>query len=61
MHHDLNMEVIFPVKDEPSAWFMSIKAECLREAGLISECTKEVVLARASKFLVATDCEQAAA
>lgn len=55
MHRDLNMELIFPVKDGASAWLMSLKAECLREAGVISEGKKQVILARASKFL-AGDC-----
>jgi len=53
MHRPLNIELIFPIRDEPSAQLMSLKAECLHMAGLISEREEQAVLARASEVLLA--------
>jgi hypothetical protein len=36
----VNLELIFPIKDAPSASFMCFKARCLRDAGIISESEK---------------------
>ena len=33
MGHDLDIDLIFPIKDEVSAWLMYLKAELLFEAG----------------------------
>jgi hypothetical protein len=53
MHRPLTMELIFPIRDEPSAQLMSLKAECLHMAGVISEREEQTVLARASEVLLA--------
>ncbi len=37
MASELLLKFIFPIKDEPSAWLMEIKADCLVKAGIISE------------------------
>jgi hypothetical protein len=51
MHRPLTIELIFPIRDEPSARLMSLKAECLHMAGVISEREEQAVLARASEVL----------
>ena len=40
MQAPLDLELIFPMKDAPSAAFMAIKAVCLHEAGIISKADK---------------------
>jgi hypothetical protein len=50
MRRDLNMELIFPIRDEPSAWLMSLKAECLYKAGVLSESEKQAVQDRANRL-----------
>ena len=59
MHKSLDMELIFPIRDEPSAQFMSLKAECLLSAGLISKSEERTVLgkAAAAKALTASNCK----
>jgi len=47
MKSPVNLELIFPIKDAPSASFMSFKASCLRDAGIITESEKRWVDARA--------------
>jgi hypothetical protein len=47
----LDLDLIFPISDVPSAEFMKLKAECLCSAGVIDEAQKLVVLARADAFL----------
>jgi hypothetical protein len=37
----VNLEPIFPIKDAPSASFMSFKANCLLGAGIITEAKKQ--------------------
>ena len=59
MHLSINMEQIFPIRDEPSARLMSLKAECLLMAGVISEHEEQAVLGKAAKVLAASDCIQA--
>jgi hypothetical protein len=49
MRRPLTMEVIFPIKDEPSARLMTLKAECLHMAGVISEHEEQAVLGRAGQ------------
>jgi hypothetical protein len=49
------MELIFPIRDEPSARLMSLKAECLHTAGVISEREEQAVLGRAAKVLAVSD------
>jgi hypothetical protein len=46
MDSPANLELIFPIKDAPSASFMSFKASCLRDAGIITESEKHWVDAR---------------
>ena len=57
MHRSLDMELIFPIRDKPSAQFMSLKAECLYHAGLISESEERAVLGKAAKALTAANCQ----
>ena len=59
MRRPLTMQVIFPIRDEPSARLMILKAECLHMAGVISEHEEQAVLGRAAKVLTASDCIQA--
>jgi hypothetical protein len=51
MRRALNMEVIFPIKDAASAALMTIKADYLRKAGIISEWEERWVYSRAHSFL----------
>ena len=57
MLRSLDMELIFPIRDEPSAQLMSLKAECLHNAGLISESEERAVLGKAAKALTASNCK----
>jgi hypothetical protein len=50
MYRPLTMELIFPIRDEPSARLMSLKAECLHMAGVISEREEQAVFERAAKI-----------
>jgi len=59
MRRPLTMEVIFPIRNEPSARLMTLKAECLHMAGVISEREEQAVLGRAAKVLAVSDCVQA--
>ena len=43
MKSPVNLELIFPIKDAPSASFMSFKASCLRDAEIITESEKRWV------------------
>jgi hypothetical protein len=51
MKSPVNLELIFPIKDAPSASFMSFKASCLRDAGIITESEKQWVDARVLSVL----------
>ena len=46
MKSSVNLEVLFPIKDAPSASFMSFRADCLLDAGIITERDKQWVEAR---------------
>jgi hypothetical protein len=46
---NLDLALIFPIKDEQSACLMSLKAECLYRAGVLSEAEKQAVHERASR------------
>ena len=48
---DLDIDLIFPMKDEVSAWLMCIKAELLFEAGIIDGNEMSAVLERAAAVL----------
>jgi hypothetical protein len=51
MRHDLNIDLVFPIKDEVSAWLMCLKAESLHEAGIIDADEWSAVLIRAAAVL----------
>jgi hypothetical protein len=51
MHRPLDIDVIFPIKDGPSARLMSLKAACLTKAGAITELEERAVFAKAQKVL----------
>jgi ABC-type sugar transport system ATPase subunit len=51
MHRQLDMEIIFPIKDAVSAALMAVKAGCLRRAGVISEQQKQCVDSKIRTFL----------
>ena len=46
-----DIEVIFPIKDAPSAALMLLKADCLHTAGIINQAEKQYVYSRARSFL----------
>jgi hypothetical protein len=50
MRHDLNIDLVFPMKDHVSAWLMRLKAEALYEAGII-DTEVSTVLERAAAVL----------
>ena len=51
MPHELDIDLIFPIKDEVSAWLMCLKAELLFDAGVIDTDEKCAVLFRAAAVL----------
>jgi hypothetical protein len=51
MRHDLNIDLVFPIKDEVSAWLMCLKAVSLHEAGIIDSDELSAVLIRAAAVL----------
>jgi hypothetical protein len=46
----LDLDVIFPIRDLPSAGLMMLKASCLWNAGIISDRQRELVHSRAERF-----------
>ena len=55
MKSSVNLELLFPIKDALSASFMSLKADCLLDAGIITERDKQWVEARVLSVLAADD------
>jgi hypothetical protein len=51
MKSPVNLELIFPINDAPSASFMSFKASCLLGAGIITKGEKQWVDARVLSVL----------
>jgi DNA-binding transcriptional ArsR family regulator len=51
LRHDLNIDLVFPIKDHVSAWLMRLKAEALYEAGIIDTEEMSTVLERAAAVL----------
>jgi len=51
MRHELDIDLIFPIKDETSAWLMCLKAESLCEAGIIDTDEMNAVLERAAEVI----------
>ncbi len=47
----LDIDLIFPIKDEVSAWLMYLKAELLFEAGVIDSNELSAVLERIAAVL----------
>jgi hypothetical protein len=55
MKAPVNLELIFPIKDAPSASLMSFKANCLLGAGIITEAEKQWVETRVLSVLAGDD------
>jgi hypothetical protein len=51
MRHELDIDLIFPIKDEISAALMCLKAELLFEAGIIDADEMSAVIERAAAVL----------
>jgi hypothetical protein len=51
MCRGLDVDLIFPMKDEVSVWLMCLKAELLFEAGIIGSDEISAVLQRAAAVL----------
>jgi hypothetical protein len=51
MRYPLNIDLVFPIKDEVSAWLMCLKAESLFEAGIIDADEMSAVLERVAAVL----------
>jgi hypothetical protein len=51
MRNDLDIDLIFPIKDEVSAFLMWLKAESLCEAGVIDTEEKLAVIDRVAAIL----------
>ena len=60
MEFALDLELIFPIKDKPSASFMGLKADCLRKAGVIGEREKQWVQAKIRAVMIASRLPDAA-
>jgi hypothetical protein len=48
MRDDLNIDLVFPIRDDVSAWLMCIKAELLYDAGIINGNELNAVIERAA-------------
>ena len=46
MNWSLDMQLIFPIRDRPSALFMEVKADCLFKAGIIDDRERQWVRAK---------------
>jgi hypothetical protein len=51
MRAGLTINLLFPIKDEPSAKLMSLKAELLCAAGVIDVVQKRIILERAATIV----------
>ena len=51
MHDDLNIDLVFPIRDDVSAGLMCLKAELLYDAGIIKASELNVVIGRASAII----------
>ena len=51
MRDDLNIDLVFPIRDDASAGLMCVKAELLYEAGVISAKELNVVIGRAAAII----------
>jgi hypothetical protein len=48
MRNNLNIDLVFPIRDEVSAWLMCLKAELLYDAGIITDNELNAVIERAA-------------
>jgi hypothetical protein len=48
MRNNLNIDLVFPIRDEVSAWLMCLKAELLYDAGIINDNELNAVIERAA-------------
>ena len=60
MQNALDLELIFPIRDRPSARLMGLKADCLCCAGIIGERERRWVEARIDAVVDPIDRKQAA-
>jgi hypothetical protein len=51
MQDALDLDLIFPMRDRPSAQLMAVKADCLAHAGVIGERERRWVEARIGAVL----------
>jgi hypothetical protein len=47
----LDLDLVFPIRDLASAELMRVKAACLLHAGVIDDAQREIVERRAQRFL----------
>jgi hypothetical protein len=60
MNRRMDSELIFPIKDAASAALMIIKADCLRNTGVINESERQWVYSKARAFSADATLEDAA-
>jgi hypothetical protein len=60
MQNALDLELIFPIRDRPSALLMGLKADCLCRAGVIGERERRWVEARIDAVIDSIERKQAA-
>jgi hypothetical protein len=51
MRDDLNIDLVFPIRDDVSAGLMCVKAELLYDAGIINASELNGVIGRASAII----------
>ena len=51
MHDELNIDLVFPIRDDVSAGLMCVKAELLYDAGIINARELNVVIGRAATII----------
>jgi hypothetical protein len=51
MRDDLNIDLVFPIRDDGSAELMCVKAELLYDAGIIAASEWKVVIGRAAAMV----------
>jgi hypothetical protein len=51
MHDDLNIDLVFPIRDDVSAGLMCVKAELLYDAGIINARELNSVITRAATMI----------
>jgi hypothetical protein len=48
LRDNLNIDLVFPIRDEISAWLMCLKAELLYDAGIVNDNELDAVIERAA-------------